>query len=432
MTSTTIPQTDSLLALSRQEAHLQNNLQSLLDAQSEGLLAGLSGPPQDEASSTGSRTPTTDSGSHSFHKPKPIVPVRQPVKRKLGLRGARRGISRAISDLADLKLQEARVLEDEVSQRDDVLYTVQGFERKSAGLQGHIRDIESEDTTRQVNTLQAEEKVLGSEIHELETRLYEMKARQRHLLREIDGLNNSVQSKLSSYKSALALAEKDIKTFLARPSLQSANHTAAATGIWSLPRERRTLEMAKEHYTDEKHALRERFSAVEAEKEALEDGGAVWEEVVQEVSHVEKMLREEMQHMQGPLLETGNEQQPAEGMKKILQTMQKARSRIESKLDLAETKNWKLLVCCIGAELEAMVEGQGVLEGALEAASSRGELGREKGKGGLNGNGTGALLSEERPDLEHANELLNVEGERSEDEDDGPGPELLISHHDDE
>ena len=432
MTSTTIPQTDSLLALSRQEAHLQKNLQSLIDAQSEGLLAGLSEPPQDEASSTGSRTPTIDSGFHSFHKPKPIVPVRQPAKLKLGLRGARRGISRAISDLADLKLQEARVLEDEVSQRDDILHTVQGFEWRSAGLQGYIRDIESEDITRQVSTLQAEEKVLDSEIHELETRLHEMKARQRHLLREIDGSNNSVQSKLSSYKSALALTEKDIKTFLARPSLQSANHTAAATGIWSLPRERRTLEMAKEHYTDEKHALRDRFSAVEAEKNALEHGGTVWEEVVQEVSHVEKMLREEMQRMQGPLLETGNEQQPAEGMKKILRTMQKARSRIESKLDLAETKNWKLLVCCIGAELEAMVKGQGVLEGALEAASSGGELGGEKGKGGLNWNGTGALLSEERPDLEHANELLNVERERPEDEDDGPGPELLISHHDDE
>ncbi|KAL2040268.1 hypothetical protein N7G274_007171 [Stereocaulon virgatum] len=432
MTSTTIPQTDSLVTLSRQEAHLQNNLQSLLDAQSEGLLAGLTGP-QDETCSTGSRTPTTDSGSRSSHKPKPIIPVRQPAKRKLGLRGARRGISRAISELADLKLQEARVLEDEVLQRDDVLSAVQSFERKSTGLQGHIRDIESEDTTRRVNELKGEEKTLHHEIHELETRLYEMKARQRHLLREIDGLNNSVQSKLSSYKSALALVEKNIKTFLARPPLHPTNHTAPAIGIWSLPRERRTLEMAKEHYTVEQQALRTRLSAVEEEKNALEDGAAVWEEVVQEVSTVEKALREEMQRIRPPLLETGSEQPAAEGMRDILQTMQKARSRIESKLDLAEAKNWKLLVCCTGAELEALVEGQGVLEGALEAS----EPGRGKGKRKMNGHGTAVtLLGEEGSDLEPADELLSMEGERererSEDEDDGPGPELLISHHDDE
>ena len=429
MTSTTIPQTDSLVTLSRQEVHLQNNLQSLLNAQSEGLLAGLTGPSQDETSSTGSRTPTTDSGSRSSHKPRPIIPVRQPAKRKLGLRGARRGISRAISDLADLKLQEARVLEDEVLQRDDVLSAVQSFERKSTGLQGHIRDIESEDTTRRVNELKGEEKTLDHEIHELETRLYELKARQRHLLREIDGLNNSVQSKLSSYKSALALAEKDIKNFLARPPLQSTNHTAATTGIWSLPHERRTLEMAKEHYTDEQHALRTRLSAVEEEKNALEDGAAVWEEAVQEVSTVEKALREEMQRIQPPLLDSESEQPAAEGMKNILQTMRRARSRIESKLDLAEAKNWKLLVCCIGAELEALVEGQGVLEEALEAS----ELSRGKGKGKMNGLGTGvSFLRDDRPDLEHADELLSMERERSEDEDDGPGPELLISHHDDE
>jgi predicted nucleic acid-binding Zn-ribbon protein len=331
--------------------------------------------------------------------------------------------------LTDLKLQEARVLEDEVLQRDDVLSAVQSFERKSAGLQGHIRDIESEDTTRRVNELKGEEKTLDHEIHELETRLYEMKARQRHLLREIDGLNNSVQSKLSSYKSALVLADKDIKNFLARPPLQSTNHTAAAAGIWSLPRERRTLEMAKEHYTDEQHALRTRLSTVEEEKNALEDGAAVWEEVVQEVSSVEKALREEMQLIRPPLLDSDSAKPAAEGMRNILQIMQRARSRIESRLDLAEAKNWKLLVCCIGAELEALVEGQGVLEGAFEAS----EPGRGKGKGKMNGHGAGmSLLGEEGPDLEHADELLSMERERSEDEDDGPGPELLISHHDDE
>ena len=424
MTSTPVPQSDSLLALARQESHLQTSLQNLLDAQSEGLLAGLGHAPE-ETSSAGSRTPTTDSGSHGFQRPGPIVPVRQPSKRKLGLRGARRGIGRAILQLADLKDQEVAVLEDEVAQRGEVLSAVQGFERKSTGLQERISDIESEDTNRQVNILKEEAKVLDSEIHELETRLYEMKARQRHLLREIDGLNNSVQSKLSSYKSALALAEKDIRTFLSRPPLESST-SSPATGVWSLPHERRTLEMAKDHYTEELHALKDRLTAVEAEKNALEDGSVAWEEVVQEVNSVEKLLREEMQKMQAPLLKTTEGRAPAvEGMEKVLKTMRKARSRIETKLDLAETRNWKLLVCCIGAELEAMIEGQDVLEGALRASGSEDDVAEKKRS---NGTELGEEALDEQQASQPMHDLLHVD--RSEDEDEGPGPEFLLSHHD--
>ena len=424
MTSTPVPQSDSLLALARQESHLQTSLQNLLDAQSEGLLAGLGHAPE-ETSSAGSRTPTTDSGSRGFQRPGPIVPVRQPSKRKLGLRGARRGIGRAIMQLADLKDQEVTVLEEEVVQRGEVLSTVQKFERKSTGLQERISDIESEDTNRQVNILKEEAKVLDSEIHELETRLYEMKARQRHLLREIDGLNNSVQSKMSSYKSALALAEKDIRNFLSRPPLGSST-SSPATGVWSLPHERRTLEMAKDHYTEEVHTLKDRLLAVEAEKNALEDGSVVWEEVVQEVNFIEKLLREEMQKMQAPLMEMAGSRGPAvEGMAKILKTMRKARSRIENKLDLAETRNWKLLVCCIGAELEAMIEGQDVLEGALRASGSQDDVVEKKRSNGIE------LVEEnlnDQPASQPTHDLLHVD--RSEDEDEGPGPEFLLSHHD--
>ena len=425
MTSVTpLPQSDSLLALARQESHLQTGLQKLLDAQSEGLLSGLGHAPK-EASSAGSRTPTTDSGSRGFQRPGPIVPVRQPSKRRLGLRGARREISRAILQLADLKDQEVTVLEDEVAQRGEVLSTVQGFERKSTGLQEKINGIESEDTNRQVNVLKEEAKVLDSEIHELEARLYEMKARQRHLLREIDGLNNSVQSKLSSYKSALALAEKDIKNFLSRPPL-GASTTSPATGVWSLPRERRTLEMAKDHYTEEIHALEDRLLAAETEKNALEEGSVIWKEVVQEVNSVEKLLREEMQKMQVPLLETTEARSPAvEGMEKILKTMRKSRSRIESKLDLAETRNWKLLVCSIGAELEALIEGQRVLEGALRASGPQDDVAEDKRS---NGTEIGEEGLDDQQTSQPAHDLLHVD--RSEDEDEGPGPEFLLSHHD--
>ena len=436
MTSVRIPHSDALVTLSRQEVHLQSTLQHLLDAQSEGLLAGLTGGlPHEETSSAGSRTPTTAySSPRDPVNPRSIVPVRQPTKKKLGLSGARRGIARAISDLARLKIEEGRILEQELLQRAEALSTVQRFESRKAKLQERINNIESEDTTRQVEDLKGEEKALDHEIRELETRLWEMKAKHRHLLQNIEKLDNSVQSKLSSYRSALTLAEKESRRLLERPPMQVYS-TIMKTGLWALPTERRTLQMAGEQYAEEQDILRKRSDDVETERAALEDGFGVWDEVIQEVHGVEKSLREAMQEMQAPLGQANRNSNAIRGMRKILEQMSEARSRIESKLEVSEARDWKLLICCIGAELEAMIEGQTVLQGALEAA------GRSEGEEYLmEGKASGIVTKPVSPvDLSARLEALgkqdSSEGsrevlDRSEDEDDGPGPDLLISNDD--
>lgn len=436
MSPVQIPHSDALVAVSRQEAYLQGTLQHLLDAQSEGLLAGLAGrPPQDETSSTSRRTPTpVYSSSGGLKKPKSIVPVRQPAKRRVGLKGARRGIARAISDLASLKIEERTILEGEILQRVETVSTAQRFETKTVGLKEHIDSIESEDTSRQVEDLKGEEKALDREIQELESRLWEMKARHRHLLHEIEGLDNSVQSKLSSFRSALTLAEKESRQFLARPPI-GGNRTVTASGLWALPADRRTLHMVQEHYAEEQDVLRERYDAVEKEKDALEAGSGVWDEVIEEVDDVERLLREEMRGMQASLVPENGVGDRIGGMRKILERILRARSRIESKLEVAEARDWKLLVCCIGAELEAMTEGQAVLQNAFEAAQ------RPIGEGNIFEDGN-ALISGPRPvspvDLsEGLEEMANKDPaeargilDRSDDEDDGPGPDLLISSDD--
>ena len=360
--------------------------------------------------------------------------MRQPAKRKLGLKGARRGIARAIVDLATLKVEEGRILEGELLQRAKALDTAQRFEAKTVGLKKHIENIESEDTARQVEGLKGEEKALDHEIRELETRLWEMKAKHRHLLREIEGLKNSVQSKLSSYQSALALAEKDSRRFLERPPIQG-NRTATTAGLWALPAERRTLQMAREQYTEEQDVLRRRFDDVETERGALEDGSSVWNEVVEEVDGVEKLLREEMQGMKAPLVQENGSGNAMGRMRKILDHMSQAKSRIESKLEVSEARDWKLLVCCIGAELEAMIEGQSVLQGALEIAE------QSEGAEYVNEDGSAPVTStnavspvELSARLEGLGEQSLVEpggtSDKSEEEDDGPGPDLLISNDD--
>ena len=436
MTAIQLPHSSALIAVSRQENHLQSTLQHFLDAQSDGLLAGLaSGPPQDEASSTGSRTPTTThSSSGGPRKARSIIPVRQPPKKKVGLKGARRGIARAISDLASLKVEEGRILEIEISERAQILSTVQQFEAKMGGLKGHIKRIESEDTTRKVEDLKGEERALGQEIQDLETRLWEMKAKHRQLLQEIEGLDNSVQSKLSSYRSALTLAEKESRTFIERPPIQG-SMTTSIPGLWSLPVERRTLQMVRDQYADEQDLLRKRFDDVETERVALADGSGIWHEVVDEVNGVEMLLREEMREIQAPLVRESGNSNATGGMRKILNHMSKARSRIASKLEISEARDWKLLICCIGAELEAMNEGQTVLQRALEAAERSGgeEFVSKDGNAPVMGARSVSPV-ELSARLEGLGKQDQAEprsiSDRSEDEDDGPGPDLLISSDD--
>ena len=436
MTFDRIPHSDNLIAISRQEGHLQNKLQHLLDAQSEGLLAGLTGdPPQDGASSAGSRTPTTVHSSPGGPRmPRSVVPVRQPEKKKIGLKSARRGIAQTVLDLASLKNEECRILEGELSQRVETLDTVQRFETKMVGLKARIESIGAEDITRQVEDLKGEEKALDHEIRELEGRLWEMKAKHRHLLQKIEGLDNSVQSKLSSYQSALRLAEKELREFLERPPIRGYG-TTTSTGLWALPAERRTLQMVREQYAEEQNVLKKRVGVVEMERDALEDGSEVWDEVIQEVNSVERLLREEMREMKAPLiLENGNRNATG-GMRKILEQIHKARLRIESQLEISEARDWKLLVCCIGAELEAMIEGQIVLQGALETAQ------RSDGKEYVNEEGKTPLPDTEpvshlelstRLEKFGKQDLVEPRGtlDRSEDEEDGPGPDLLISSDD--
>ena len=419
MTSSSLLQPESLLALSRQDAHLQAQLQDLLDAQSEGLLAGLGA---DHASSTGSRTPTTadsDFGARSASRPRSVVmPIRQPKPKKIGLRSARRGIGRTMSDLARIKDEEARVLEEELEKRDDCVTSIDRISAKSEGLRQQIETIEQEPANTRIAELKGTEKALGTEIHDLETRLYEMKARQRHLLREIQGAENSVQSKLSSYKNALQLAEKEARDFLARPPYQETSRKGE--GVWALPAPRRTLEMAREQFVDERTGLGSHIQGVSREREALEEGGKVWGDVVREVSDVEGLLQVEMRALQ--IQREGRRAE--EGMRSILERMRVAQRSIEDSLHNAEKRDWKLLVCCIGAELEALIEGQGVLREAFRASGMHVELEEHPPDSQKARFEPGASLVDTNGSVERSE---NRSEERSEDEDDGPGPDLLIS-----
>ncbi|KAI9876917.1 MAG: hypothetical protein M1830_005294 [Pleopsidium flavum] len=436
-----------LLALERKERQLQQNLQTLVDAQSEGLITGLaSATLDDDGSSNGSNRPP--STSVVVEQMERTVPVRQPMTKKVSLRGARRGILGTMWELSLVKSEESRILEVGVGERDEVLKQVEGFAKKRSGLEEEIVGIKSEEESRRVSELRDEARSVEVEMHELETKLSQMKAKQRHLMARITELDNSVQAKLSSYKASLAIVDSEVRRFLARPPLQDTMLSQAKSPFRSLPPTRRTLEMANEHWCNERATLQKRRGNVEIERDALEDGAVVWEDVVAEISAFERRIRTEMRRLsssQSPARgENDTDASLDEGMKTVLQQMDPAIGQVESKFKLAETRDWKLLVCCIGAELEALKEGRLLLQATLDGGCGGGgdQEGEEEALVG-NDLGEDDVVVEEEKDtdsrkgglsdeygLQEHNEKSSVLVEGLDEENDEPDPELLISHQD--
>lgn len=507
---------DAFQVLAREEHHLQQSLQAAIDAQSEGLLAGFAtaapaaSSSPDAISSAGRQKRTGTAASESVPSRKGgggiVIPVRQPAPQKLGLQGARKGIARAMAQLEGLKSHEEELLEVALAAHEEDIAVVEALGRKREGLEASIQAIETEESSRQVQGLCEEERSLDEEIRTLEAKLAEMKTRHRQLRTEIEGLDNRVQSQLSSYQAALALAEKETRNFLARPSARAqtstttkalASRTKGNQSLWDLPVGRRTLPIAQEQFRDEQRMLLKSIAEVNEERTALAEGRRVWADVVQEVTSVEQLLRDEMQRLGQPSSpvqplgspsETsttspagagaragarvkgeaeGREGDATRSMHTILQHIDTARKRVEQHWHTSVAHKWGLLICCIGAELEALVQGsavlratlgedtildQGVVGGVVVEGEGEGEgddPDRDKDRDNPNGpDGTG-LLRERENNLDHEleldlqrqrrdprrrergaeeeNDVGDVGGDDDEDEDndDGPGADLL-------
>ncbi|KAJ5308933.1 hypothetical protein PENANT_c013G01718 [Penicillium antarcticum] len=375
---------DPLLYVERQTKHIQRNLQVLIDAQSDGLFSGLARPQSDEASSR-SLSPSASEASRS-QSPSTVL-LRQTAPKKIGLRAARDGIFQSIYDLLKLREEEREIILNQTGERESALHDIQSFLSKRSGLEEAIASIHGDQESQQSKQLEEEARTLATDIHELETRLYEMKAKHRHLVSEISHINNSVDAKLSSYTESLSILDSDIRKYLRDPPIQPLSQLSGESTFHSLNPKRRTLDMVREHWSTEQVSLRSRQQKVDEEILALEEGGGVWKQAVADVTGFEKRLRANMRHyveITTPATESEGSTSPDykdELVKNILDDLEKTTQRVESHLELAEDKDWKLLVCCIAAELEALREARGILRPAFglpvhekdEALSSPGD-----------------------------------------------------------
>lgn len=470
------PSSETYISLQRQQKYLESHLQALLDAQSAGLLA-LTGdvsasrehesqsqpqdvgaalpvpgdegiePSLDTMSISSQRLPHTLSSRKRGEEKSFTLPIRQPKPRRITLRASRRGIGKTIADLAVLKETELHLLEDEARSYEDSLSTIREHVAKEEGLKAEIARIEApmaspsspssrtsqlershgESQHMPVDVMKEEENRLGNEIKEAETRLYQLRAEQRLLRQRIQESNNRTQAELSSWRNALELAERDGKMLVAREpkgfrGALSRERGGKGQSVWSLPAGRRTLRMVEEQYIGDITRLSKEVSGVEREQEALERGGEVWAEVLREMNNVEMALSAEMKVLNGRAPNgKSDDEDRTKGTALVLDKIASAIKPIEEKLELAQKRSWTLLICAIGAELEALRQGLKILEDVHEQQRPRGS------NGTLDHSPPGdSTARKDKPAL--SKEISHQESDTDE-QDEVPGPELLVSHH---
>lgn len=420
-------------ALARRERSIVKDVQRFLQAQEDNLTgtAGLAG--QDErgtsafgryddgtgASDGGSTTPTSSrypGRSVSLLEPVTragpggeIIPVRQPRAKKLGIGGARKGIARSMAQLADLKTEEDASLHTALSARKQALSKLRKLAATRDGIADELYALEADDEEplkQELEELDNEHRGVCTEIRDLEARLAGLKTRRRFLEGGMDDVKNRREAGLSGYKNALKEVQDSVKSFLTRPPVRPLDLEALADSspgeeqqppsspggveFMHLRPERRTIDMAREWWESEVHILEKRKAEVDTERRALEEGGAVWEEVVNLVLNFEADLRKQMttgsttnavDDDRGKGKGKARELTTEEALKVQHAKIHEVIAALEQRLGAAEARGWNLLIAAIGAELEAFREAAAVHRGMLRAAGVEVDEGGDEGEG---------------------------------------------------
>ncbi|KAH8899171.1 hypothetical protein GQ53DRAFT_836253 [Thozetella sp. PMI_491] len=403
--------------LRRREGALQKELQDLLDIQSLGLTASLDPTASQQhlhlarsAEGTSALSSIPVIASSTPHRPRvafeppdatasgEVVPVRQPRQKPMGLRGARAGLSRSMALLADLKAEEDANLTSALSIRKRALAELRRLSAQKAGITEELRGLESnheEPLANELRELGEEQAAVSTEITELEERLVGLRTRKRWLTGRIEDVRNRREAGLSGYRGALKDVDGRVSAILRRPPINPLDleaigipgnsHSEGTAASVALDRvdqspggveflrmrpERRTADMAKDWWESEVRILEGRKSEVDKDRSALEEGGEVWKQTMKLVSDFERGLREEIsRHPQsdGDGESKASVNSPERAMHSQLGKMAEVVAGLEEHLRKAENEGWNLLICAIGAELEAFREAEEMLREALGA-----------------------------------------------------------------
>ncbi|KAJ9634344.1 hypothetical protein H2204_006421 [Knufia peltigerae] len=387
---------DPFLPVERAARNLERTLQDLLDAQSEGLAAaGLGGVGEgngySSTTSVGSPTPTPSvvvtSMTVPLHQEPRTIPIRQPKKKRVTLKDARRGLSRSLAQFAALKEHELKIIDGEVVARDDALKQASDLDNRKRLLDAQVHQIQ--DRAVAVD-LRSEAQQVEQEITELETKLLELRNRHRRLLDQVREHESSHDSELSSYMEALKLNENNTRHFLRRPPVSQGVGRGGddVQGMYAFKPERRTLQMAQDQWTNDLDLLNSRRAGVEKERQALDEGGRLWHDVAHRIREFEKDVRGRTKGMtQSRLALDVKDDGEVSAVPTDDTTMESVVEKMNALVDFlqeasakAETEGWKLLMCAIGAELAAFQEARHALDDSSLSLTNGDLGGRARGK----------------------------------------------------
>ncbi|TIC90894.1 hypothetical protein CH35J_011205 [Colletotrichum higginsianum] len=326
-----------------------------------------------------------------------IIPVRQPkAPGPQGLHAARSGLRRALAALADLKAEENEYIESSLFQRNRALAYLDKMDTRKTSISAELHglaDDEEEPLAKELRGLEEQHNTIGRDICELEEKLVGMRNRQRWLERTMEDVRNRREAGLSGYRGALKEVEGEVTSLLRRPPIEpldlgiieavSRSESGKANGTKDPPGgaeffrmipERRTLAMAKDWWESEVDFLQKRKAQVDKDHDALDKGMELWRETIKLVTEFEADLRRTLSGG-GSAAAVGKQPQVArqEGVQALLPRMGKVILELREHLRTAERKSWNLLICAIGAELEAFQEAQSLLRASLpqpQAAAS--------------------------------------------------------------
>ena len=420
--------------LDERQSDIESDLQFFLDSQAEGLLKGLGADRRsDELASTGSATPNASSVRRTVgRRPKSGSRNRRP-----GLRGARDGLHASVMSLSELKVEELQDVETELGDVEQTLEQIDEWETKRRGLEDATRQLREEEDQVRLVSLQGEADALQREIHDAENRLEDMKSRHRKLVQQAATIENGIQAKLASYKSSLRILDEHVQRFLSSDP-RPRNHTPSIGGgsasFWRLPTNRKTLAMAKTHLSEEREVFLRRRNSIEHEKEASQQGAALWKEVVGQVTDFERRLASEMRAQAMPpsdpeaAWDETPQQDSAVRLKQILQEMIVLIGYLDSKMETAKARRWNLLVAAIGAEVDALRQGQKLVEGVVGVNDQPDAPCAEKSEAPSSG-ATGVVEGDVIHQLDQSFQaaIKDSSGGQDAEVEDDPDPELLFS-----
>lgn len=312
-----------------------------------------------------------------------IVPVRQPKIKIQGLRAARTGITRSIILLADLKKEEDFLISSAIVTRKKALLAASRISNRRDDIKHELKTLESdkdEPLATEIKSINDERDNVVKEIMEIEIRLQQLRCRKHFLEGKIEEVKNRREAGLSGYHGALREVEEEAAQMMRQPPVwpldmvvlgakntadNSEEKSLNGDEFFKMRPERRTLEMAREWWEGEIKLLEQRKANVDFEREALEEGSKVWKRAYALISEYEACLRADVNgsNQDSVLFEAepsitgkGKLKEKSVQEKLLLKQLQKMTPVIvglQEMMVLAEEKNWTLLICALGAELEA-------------------------------------------------------------------------------